>query len=153
VRLCGQSREHVVFSAPTARFRVRQFRPGPLARFFEARGGDQWDCLARFSGSFDWDYSPAFFVSTSLARFLKSSAIRMSSNRLGLFSERPSANREHNSDCCRRYFASMVHPHFRNGQLNGEVATMEITKSVKKDPRVIRIVPVAHMTVISWMEG
>src|SRR6516165_9067465 len=38
VRLCGRSREHVVFSAPTARFHVRQFRPGPPARFSEAKG-------------------------------------------------------------------------------------------------------------------
>ena len=38
MRLCGRSREHVVFSAPTARFHVRQFRPGPPARFSEARG-------------------------------------------------------------------------------------------------------------------
>jgi hypothetical protein len=47
----------------------------------------------------------------------------------------------------------MVIPHFRKGQINREIAVLGITKSVKKDPRVIRIVPVAHMTVISWMEG
>ena len=38
VRLCGRSREHVVFSAPTVRLHVRQFRPGPPARSSEARG-------------------------------------------------------------------------------------------------------------------
>ena len=43
----------------------------------------------------------------------------------------------------------MVIPHFRKGQVNGEIAVLGITKSVKKDTRVTRMVPLARSIVIS----
>ena len=47
----------------------------------------------------------------------------------------------------------MVIPHFRKGQVNGEIAVLGITKSVKKKPPASEsstmVVPMAQMTVIS----
>jgi hypothetical protein len=47
----------------------------------------------------------------------------------------------------------MVIPHFRKGQVNGEIAVLGITKSVKKKPPVSGIIyeggSYAQMTVIS----
>ena len=106
-------------------------------------------CVTYLAASRDLDCCRccASCASSSFARSLKSFACSISSTRAGLFNERPSANRKHNSAFFRKSFGFITTPHLREEKRNGAGQDRCDVAHRKCQKRTIALQPGCHHTL------